>query len=364
MTIATLPTNNRPYVFLSYASADRERALHIADLLEARGVSVWIDRKNIAGGTSWTAEIVEGIKGSAALVVLVSGPAMASPNVQQEVQLAWEHRRPLLPLRLDSTPLPSTVEYVLAGRQWIDVLDQPEERWLPEALRALQGLNLRPSAAGSTVPDLSLPASALPPVSDSPPPRNNLPVEVTSFVGREQELQEARDLLATHHLLTLTGTGGCGKTRLALKLAGTLLDDFADGVWLVELAPLADPDLVPQAVARVFGVREIAGRDLLSVLVDALRARRVLLLLDNCEHLLDACAQLVDALLRGCPEVRILATSREVLGIDGEARRRVPPLELPPDQSVPIERLIQNEAVRLFVERARLVQPGFDVTEP
>jgi predicted ATPase len=358
------PTSNQPYVFLSYASAERERALHLADLLETRGISVWIDRKSIVGGTSWTAEIVEGIKGCGALLVLVSAAALSSPNVQQELQLAWEHRRPLLPLRLDATPLPSTVEYVLAGRQWVDVLDQPEGRWLPEVLRAFQGLTLRPSAAAPTVPDLSLPASALPLASDPPPRRNNLPVEVTSFVGREQELKEARDLLATSHLLTLTGTGGCGKTRLALKLAETLLDDFPEGVWLVELAPLTEPSLVPPAVARAIGVHEIAGRDLPSVLVDALRARRVLLVLDNCEHLLDACAQLVDALLRGCPEVRILATSREVLGIGGEVSRRVPSLELPADQSVPLERLIQSEAVRLFVERARLVQPGFGVTEP
>src|ERR1700680_2194830 len=109
-----------PYVFLSYASADRERALHVADLLAANGIPVWIDRKSIAGGTSWSAEIVEGIKACAALVVLISPAAVASPNVQQELQLAWEDRRPVLPLVLVASQLPSAIQYVLVGRQWIE----------------------------------------------------------------------------------------------------------------------------------------------------------------------------------------------------------------------------------------------------
>jgi TIR domain len=244
---------SRSYVFLSYASADRDTAFQIAERLEARGIVVWLDRKSIAGGTSWTGEIVEGIKGCAALLVLISASALASPNVQQELQLAWEHRRPLVPLRLDLSPLPSTIEYVLAGRQWIDVLDLPEERWLAEALRALQGLNVGPlstvPAAGSTPPS----AAQTSPPPEAAPARHNLPVEVTSFVGRERELAEIRGLLASTHLLTLTGTGGCGKTRLALRLGESVLDDFADGVWLVELAPLSDPSLIPHFVATAVG---------------------------------------------------------------------------------------------------------------
>jgi predicted ATPase len=358
----------RPYVFVSYASADRDKALQIAERLEARGIVVWLDRKSIAGGTSWTGEIVEGIKGCAALLVLISASALASPNVQQELQLAWEHRRPLVPLRLDLSPLPSTIEYVLAGRQWIDVLDLPEERWLAEALRALQGLNVGPlstvPAAGSTPPS----AAQTSPPPEAAPARHNLPVEVTSFVGRERELAEVRGLLATTHLLTLTGTGGCGKTRLALKLGESVVDDFADGVWLVELAPLSDPVLIPHFVATAVGVREIAGRDLTGVLLDALRPRRELIILDNCEHLIADCAQLAESLLRGCPHLRIVATSREILGASGETVWRIPSLPVPDPRQLPsaptdrAETVASADAVRLFVERAHQAVFGFQVT--
>jgi hypothetical protein len=259
------------YVFLSYASADRDRALHIANLLEAKGISVWIDRKSIAGGTSWSGEIVAGIKGSTVLVVLVSPSAVISPNVQQELQLGWGHRRPILPLLLSSAVLPSNVEYVLAGRQWIDVQDQPDDIWFPLVVRALAGWNLGQSASVSPLASPDTYPAQPDPRFPIPVPSSNLPVEITSFVGRDRELQEIRDLLKTTHLLTLTGTGGCGKTRLALKLGESVRDEYVDGVWLVELAPLADPALIPQAVAAAVSLRESVGRDLTTVLVDGLR---------------------------------------------------------------------------------------------
>src|SRR5204863_693740 len=134
---------------------------------------------------------------------------------------------------------------------------------------------------------------------------------------------------ATTRLLTLTGSGGCGKTRLALQVAADLLEEYVDGVWLVELAPLADPALVPETVASALGVREQPGRPLTETLVEYLKAKVLLLILDNCGHLLPACAQLADALLRSCPNLRILASSREGLGIGGEQRYRVPSLSLP-----------------------------------
>src|SRR6266849_5567747 len=125
------PDRPNSYVFLSYASADRERALQIADLLEAHGISVWIDRKSIAGGSSWTAEIVRGIRECAALLVACTSAAVASPNVQQEIQLAWETRRPILPLLLQAIELPDSIRYALAGRQWVEVLDHADDAWLP-----------------------------------------------------------------------------------------------------------------------------------------------------------------------------------------------------------------------------------------
>jgi predicted ATPase/DNA-binding CsgD family transcriptional regulator len=191
----------------------------------------------------------------------------------------------------------------------------------------------------------------------------NLPLQLTSLVGREGEISEVRDLLAGARLLTLTGPGGSGKTRLALAVAGGLIEDFEDGVWLVELAPLSDPELVPQAVASVLGVREAPGDPLSETLADRLRAGSLLLVLDNCEHLVDACAILIQSLLRRCPGLRVLTTSREMLGMPGEFLFAVPPLSLPDPRRPPaVEGLSGYEAVRLFAERARAVKPDFAIT--
>jgi predicted ATPase/DNA-binding CsgD family transcriptional regulator len=193
---------------------------------------------------------------------------------------------------------------------------------------------------------------------------NNLPLKLTSFIGREREISEVRSLLADHRLLTLTGTGGSGKTRLALAVAFEVAGGFDEGAWLVELASLPDPDLVPQAVASVLGVREVPGRPLAETLVAHLETKEMLLVLDNCEHLVDAVAVLADALLRSCPELRILATSRETLGIAGERTWLVPSLLLPDLRRLPtLEELARFEAIRLFVERAKGVVSAFELTE-
>ena len=211
----------------------------------------------------------------------------------------------------------------------------------------------------------SLPAD-FPPLRslDNPDLPNNLPQQVTSFVGREKESAEVRALLDKTRLLTLTGPGGAGKSRLSLQVAADLLTGEGDGVWLVELAALSDPALVPQAVADVLGVREEAGRPLIRSLVDALKAKRILLVLDNCEHLVFACASLAADLLRACPGVHLLASSREPLHVTGETVYRLPSLSLPdPQQAQTADSLSQYEAVRLFIERAQAVQPSFTVTD-
>jgi predicted ATPase/DNA-binding CsgD family transcriptional regulator len=182
----------------------------------------------------------------------------------------------------------------------------------------------------------------------------NLPVQLTSFVGRQAEMAAVRRLLAETRLLTLTGPGGAGKTRLALQVAADLADAYPDGVWLAELASLSDPALAPATVAAALGVREPVGRPLVATLADRLRGRAVLLVLDNCEHLVEAAAALVEALLRACPGLRVLATSREALRIAGEVAWPVPPLAAPAGA--------ESEAVRLFAERARAVLPDFALT--
>jgi len=198
---------------------------------------------------------------------------------------------------------------------------------------------------------------------DSGAPRHNLPVQLTSFIGREKDLAAVRALARSTRLVTLTGVGGVGKTRLALQAADGLLAQFPGGAWMVEMASQTDAALVPDAVAGVLGVKEQAGRPVLATLIDHLRGRTILLILDNCEHLVAACARLAAALLAGCPNLTILATSRETLGIPGEALFVVPPLPAPHARhSLLPEAFIHYEAVRLFVERASAVLSGFAVT--
>jgi predicted ATPase/DNA-binding CsgD family transcriptional regulator len=201
-------------------------------------------------------------------------------------------------------------------------------------------------------------------VADRP---TNLPAHLPSLIGREEAIALVRDRLleAERGLLTLTGTGGCGKTRLALAVAGEVLDsmEFPDGVWLVELAPLDDALLVPGAIATSVGVKEQPGRPIRDTLLEDLRLRTLLVVLDNCEHQVETCAALADDLLRTCPGVRILATSREPLRIHGERVWRVPPLPTPDAHvMVAAEEVEKNPAVRLFVERAQAVQSGFTLT--
>src|SRR5579859_208470 len=193
---------------------------------------------------------------------------------------------------------------------------------------------------------------------------NNLPIQLTSFIGRESDIAQVKEYLAASRLVTLTGPGGAGKTRLALRVAADLLASFPDGVWMVDLAPLAEPALVSQTVATVLGVHEQAGSPILATLTHCLRGRTTLLIVDNCEHLIAACAHFAETVLGACIYVRLLAASREVLDAAGETTFPVPPLTAPDSgQRTPLDALAQYEAVRLFVDRARRVLPSFELTD-
>ncbi len=212
-----------------------------------------------------------------------------------------------------------------------------------------------------TVPDLP---SEFAPLNTLESLNHNLPAQLTSFIGREKEIDEIRKQIAANRIVTLTGSGGAGKTRLGLQVGAECLSQFSDGVWFVELAPVADPALIPQTLLAIFNLREDAHRTPLEVLIHYLRAKNLLLMLDNCEHLIEACAKISEALLRACPKLKILASSREALGIAGEVPYRVPSLAAPnPNHLPPLEKLSDVESIRLFIERAATAKPDFKLTK-
>jgi len=203
-----------------------------------------------------------------------------------------------------------------------------------------------------------------PPLQSLMAVQNNLPVPLTSFVGREKAVEEVVKLAGGHRLVTLTGPGGVGKTRLTIQSSNKLFSNFKDGVWWVELAPLTDEALVAQAIAKALGVREFPNQPLNETLSNFLLSKQLLLVLDNCEHLIAGCAYLVDTLLSACPNLKILATSREALGLTGEEVWSVPILSLPSPQSMSLsDLLMQYEGIRLFVERASAARSDFTLTE-
>jgi predicted ATPase/class 3 adenylate cyclase/DNA-binding CsgD family transcriptional regulator len=226
----------------------------------------------------------------------------------------------------------------------------PPDAWLTDLGRhELRGVARPERVAQLCHPDIR---------NDFPPLRmsksvaaDHLPVQLTSFVGRGAEIDDVRQIVAANRLVTLTGAGGVGKTRLAIQVAGQIAADFGDGVWYVDLAPIADPDLAPVAMANALGLADQPGRSTTETVTRFVGDRRMLVLLDNCEHLLDACAALVTSLLSGCPGLTLLATSREPIGVAGEVTRRVPSLSL------------DDEAIELFVDRARRARSDFTMTD-
>jgi len=248
-----------------------------------------------------------------------------------------------------------TVAALLEGRLPADV-----------ALLNLGRVRLRDLATHEHVFQVAYPGlrATFPPLRTLDATPNNLPEQMTSFIGREREQEEVAKLLAGCRLLTLQGSGGIGKTRLSLQVAADHLDAFPDGVWLVELAALTDPKLVPQAVASVMGVKEDAEHSAVDALAHYVRDRRLLVVLDNCEHLVQACAEVAKRLLRAGPHLKVLASSREPLRVGGETIFSLPPLAIPdPYVSFKRQALEQYAAARLFIERALAVQPAFEVSD-
>ncbi len=243
----------------------------------------------------------------------------------------------------------------------IETLALSSVKWYIQQIYTKLGVNSR-SEAVARAGELGLLKTET--TGPLPPAKHNLPRQLTRFIGREKETGQVVALVRAAALVTLTGTGGVGKTRLSLAVAEKLLGDFPDGAWFVELAVLSDPALVLPAVAGVLGVQETPGRVINASVADFLRAKRLLLILDNCEHLVAAVARLADELLRACPALHVLATSRELLGVGGEVAFRVPSLSIPDAAGLPpIETLNQYDAIRLFLERAQTASAGFTLAK-
>ena len=366
---ASAPGGPSPHLFVSYASEDRAIALSIADALVAAGMPVWIDRRVLSGGDIWAAEITSAIRSCKVLAVLCTPASVASRNVRQELQLAWDLDRPILPVILEPVEFSDAMAYFLQGRQWIDASSRSESEWLQELEAAVARLEMQPG----TPPGLLIaherefvasPASPSP-LTDVSSRVHTLPVPPTRLIGRASTVEQITDLLSGDdtRLVTLVGPGGVGKTRLAVAVARALTEETAKEAVFVDLSPVIEPGLALTAVAAALGLQALGERPLLETVADVLRARSILLLLDNFEQVLEFAPD-VSGLLQRCPSLRVLVTSRQPLRLRGEQEVHVHPLPVPQSSMVAsVENVSGIEAVALFVERAKEVRPDFELNE-
>ena len=349
-------------VFINYrrddAAGDAGRLYDALSVRLGKG-SVFMDIDAIQPGADF-ADVINQAVGSCDVLVTVIGKSWISianadgrrrlddPRdlVRLEIQSALKHKIRVVPALVQGAQMPRA--------------DQ-----LPKSLAKLAGRNAFEISHGRWQQDVERLITTLQePTSQREAPIHNLPRQLTRFVGRSEDVSAVKRTLSTARLLTLTGTGGCGKTRLALQTAAEILDEYPNGVWLIEFAPVADPALVPQVVASTLGVREQPGHELTETLITRLREQRALLIMDNCEHLVTACARLADAVLRTCADVHILATSREALNVSGEVSYRVPSLGLPHEGDTDkLHAIAGSDAVQLFIDRAQLARPEFALNE-
>ena len=348
------PVPTAPYVFVSYASADRTRVLAIVEKLRTAGPALWVDQAGITGGAAYGAEIAAALQASSAVVLMCSATSLASRNVRQELMLAWRYDRPILPLLLEPIAFPDDVAYWLEGAQWIEVLDRPEAAWLPLVERAYARLGIVRSG-WETLDSAPRPDHG----KVAPDHPTNLPATEGELIGRDREVRELLALLAHGRWITLTGPGGTGKTRLAIEVVRRIALDCPGGAWFLDLSGTTDPSMLLPALAAALDVVDEPNRSLLAAIAARFGPTRAVLLLDNLEQIPGVGTVLTDLGAR-CPELVIVATSRVPLRADGEWVYAVGQLDLPDVRALPpFPVLGQNPAVRLFVNRARLSRRDF-----
>ncbi|HLY57683.1 MAG TPA: TIR domain-containing protein, partial [Stellaceae bacterium] len=280
-------------IFISHSHKDRDAAQAVCRAIEAAGLDCWIAPRDIAPGEDWGESIVGAIDGAAAMVLVLSAYSGASPQVRREVELAVSRGRPLIPFQIEDAKPSRAIEYFINAVQRLDAFPPPLESHLPRLTEAVRRLVHEPPR-GSADEKQSVAAEP------SRARLSNLPTQLDDCLGREAELLELDGMLTRNRLVTLVGTGGVGKTRLALELATQMSDRFTDGAWLVELAPLRDPRLVPETIAGIFGLPPSSSGAAADLVCGFLRDKELMLVLDNCEHLLEAVASIAERLLRAC----------------------------------------------------------------
>jgi len=329
-------------VFVSYSHLQREIADQSCAALEASGVRCWIAPRDVLPGEGYPEQIAAAIGAARACLLIFSSSANSSRQVQSEIELAFSGGIPILPFRIEAVAPEGNLQYLLAGTHWLEATVDPPAR-LAELVEKTQ-LILQRYARTSGSAEPAAPRNAI------PEERTNLPFNLTTLIGRDPDLAAVRALLGDSRLVTLVGAGGVGKTKLAQAVGADLLEAFSDGVWFVDLAPVTDPAFVPKVLLEALRIREVPNEAAVTTLVRTLRLSSLLLIVDNCEHLIDAAAQLTEALLLACPQVRVLATSRQALGIGGEEALR-------------LRSLSTADAVGLFELRARSANKGFALSE-
>jgi predicted ATPase len=325
-----------PVLFVSHVAENRASALEVVEELERRGTRCWIAPRDVRAGMSFDDEIAGAIEASQALLLVFSDLCNDSEYIRREVTVAGESRKPVIVFRIEDVQPRKGLRVRLSDLHWIDGFIG-RERALLEVIRAVS----------QSVPEASISAPRL------PTKLGNLPTLTTRLLGRERELSDILAHLKSTRLVTLTGVGGIGKTRVAIQAASELSTTFPDGVWMVELAGVVDPGAVCHTVAGVLSIAQQPGQTIERSIIAGLAGRRLLLLLDNCEHLIASTATLASSILVDCPQVTVLATSREALMVDGEQVWPVP--------SLSVQHGGKSPAVELFVERARAVVPNFEL---
>lgn len=349
--------------FISYSSRDREIVLPLVRCLVAGGLEVWVDQGGIEAATSWADRIIAALDAAEVALFCLSNHSCSSEEVFRELSYASGAKKRLVPVLLEDVELPRRFKYHLAGLQFVQVHQVGPEQ---AALDIVRGL-LAPVGEGPSI------ASSPAPQPVAPSPTIQLPQPPHALIGRDREVREVSELLSKHRLVTLTGPGGTGKTRLSIEVARILFQGspalalgkaspYEGGVWFIELATVTHPSGVHPAITRTLGLREAETGEVLEALRVFLRDRAALLVLDNFEQISGGAVE-VAALLKKCPTVRVLVSSRIPLRVYGEHEYAVSPLGTPGTGDPKLEAIAASGAVQLFLERARAIRPNLELDE-